>query len=316
MKKIFFRNMFWALPLLFALVGMSCSLESDYDKQVEYDDSQISQYLKANSITATKHSLGFYYQKLVENTAGDSLVSGDVIEFYYKISRLDNGNVIAETTPGNDEPALFKVGTTAIVPYAIASGIFTMKVGEKSRFYVPSYLAFGSYSHNLFPANSIFIIDINITNQITEDSINTRDADSVSRYVAHHYADSIEYTPTSTGLYYIPETLGTGNQPDDYSGVIINFTRKYLNGDTIREAEDFSFYLDHNQAVSGLEEGIKLMKERGTAHLIMPSKLGFGNSLCVIPETLRSDFYEDGQILYEVKPYSPLIYEVELESGK
>jgi len=61
-----------------------------------------------------------------------------------------------------------------------------------------------------------------------------------------------------------------------------------------------------------LEEGISLMRENEKAVLIMPSKIAFGKSVQVIPQKLRADWAENGDISPVTRPYASVIYEIEL----
>jgi hypothetical protein len=54
------------------------------------------------------------------------------------------------------------------------------------------------------------------------------------------------------------------------------------------------------------------MREGGKALLIMPSKMAFGKSVQVIPQKLREDWVEDESIQPLAKPYTSVMYEVEL----
>ncbi len=83
---------------------------------------------------------------------------------------------------------------------------------------------------------------------------------------------------------------------------------------TVYENEGAVIHLDQNQAVEGLEEGIKLTKEGGTSVMIMPASIGFQQSVCVIPERARDDLFQDRIINNNVKPYSILKYIVKLKA--
>jgi len=46
----------------------------------------------------------------------------------------------------------------------------------------------------------------------------------------------------------------------------------------------------------------------------MPSRLAFGMSVQILPRQLRDELVETGEFEPSARPYSPLIYEVELLS--
>jgi FKBP-type peptidyl-prolyl cis-trans isomerase len=105
---------------------------------------------------------------LTENNTGTSLNRGNVVSFYYSISLLD-GTVLQSISKENgDKPLQFCLLSNTMVPEGVDYGISLMKVGEKYQFFVPSYLAYGSYSCAYFQVNSNFIVDIEVTDVETE----------------------------------------------------------------------------------------------------------------------------------------------------
>ncbi len=109
----------------------------------------------------------------------------------------------------------------------------------------------------------------------------------------------ITAAPTANGLYFIPERLGTGPQPVEGQRVTVHYTGKFLNGQKFDSSYDrgkpIDFVLGRGEVIPGWEQGIAMMKEGGKAMLIVPSNLGYGSE-------------QRGTI----KPYTPLVFEVEL----
>jgi FKBP-type peptidyl-prolyl cis-trans isomerase len=283
--------------------------ESDYEKQVKIDDQKIITYL-SDSIQAQKHSSGFYYQVLESNNDGKSLAQDNVVDFYYKISLLD-GTVLEEIVKGKDAPARFKLLNNTIVPQGLDYGISLMRVGDKYRFFIPSYLAYGGYSSSLFPAYAIFIVEVEVAKEQSDTDINVAQLDSIDHFVKSNFKSFEKF---ASGLCYIDSIDGTGNKPHDGDMVTINFTRKYMDGTIIKSVDGISLYIGYNQAVQGLEEGLKQMRQGGKAVLVMPASIAFKQSLCVIPTNIRKNLLDDKMITAEVLPYSIVEYFVELKS--
>ncbi|MCK9305668.1 MAG: FKBP-type peptidyl-prolyl cis-trans isomerase [Bacteroidales bacterium] len=307
-KNLLYRSVLLIVASSFVLT--SCLGESDYEKQVKIDDQIISDYLAENDIQAQKHSSGLYYQTLTTNSSGATLKKNDVVSFYYTISRLD-GTVIEEIDKAEDEPVKFKLLTYTIIPEGLDKGIDLMRVGEKFRFYIPSYLAYGSYSSGDFSTNCNFIVDVEVTDVESETEINTAQLDSIETYMADKYPDHLLI---GSGLYFVDSIPGTGNIPMSGNRVNVDFERRYLNNSLIKNVTNTSFYLDRGEAVQGLEDGLKQMREGGVGILIMPASLGFKQSLCVIPQKTRQDLLDDKVISSEVLPYSIIKYIVKLNS--
>lgn len=112
--------------------------------------------------------------------------------------------------------------------------------------------------------------------------------------------NKITTIPTSSGLYYIETVKGTGEQPKNGSTVVVHYTGKFLDGkvfdSSVDRNEPFEFVLGAGQVIKGWDEGIAYMRKGGKATLIIPSKLGYGSR----------------NIQNVIKPYSTLIFEVEL----
>jgi FKBP-type peptidyl-prolyl cis-trans isomerase FkpA len=316
LKKIVSYSRPYVIPSIFVLsiILSSCvDTESDFEKRMKADDEKLTKYLTDNQIVATKHDKGFYYQKLTDNTNGQTLQTGDVIDFYYKISLL-NGNVIDESIETRDTISQFRLGYWAIIPIGLDYGVSLMKTGEKYRFFMPSFLAYDYIHSNKFESYSNFIIDVEVLGKKSITAIDDAQLDSIQHYVDTTFTNSEKF---ASGLFYIPVTEGTGEKPFSGSKVSINFTRKYLNGKVIKKTPDGKpsvFYIDNNQAVEGLEEGLLQMYEGGKATLIMPASIGFMQSICIVPESMRGVLISNKEISTEVIPYSIIMYDVELVS--
>jgi FKBP-type peptidyl-prolyl cis-trans isomerase len=206
--------------MVLVLAFAACSIEdSEYDKQVQRDDQAIEDYLNEKKIDAQKHPDGFWYEKLDASNGEVGLKEGDVVSFYYKISLL-NGTLIGDLDPLTDEPAKVKLYAYSIIPVGLDDAIGMMKIGDTYRFYLPSYLSYGSYSTDKFEAYSNFIIDIKVVKAETEAAIK-----QAQDYTIQNYLSLIEapFEKQETGLFYIPITEGTGDRPNNVSRITFDF---------------------------------------------------------------------------------------------
>ena len=312
-----------------ATVMVSCfGLESDLEKQIKIDDKIIAEYLDNNGIQAQKHSTGFYYMQLPPaeaylnrqsddgamalatsylEGAGAQLKNNDIVSFYYTISKLDGSKI--ESNEEGEEPVKFRLMSQTIIPEGLDYGIKLMKVGEQYRFYMPSYLAYGSYGSRQFSSHTNFIIDVWVVGVETPTEIDDVQRDSIESYVSERYEN---YKIYPSGLCFIDSVPGTGIKPFMGDRVVIDFERKYLDNKLIKSSEGAQFMLGSGQAVDGLDEGLKLMKEGGVSVLIMPASIAFKQSVCVIPQAAREELVYNRLISYEVLPYSIVKYVVKL----
>ena len=86
-------------------------------------------------------------------------------------------------------------------------------------------------------------------------------------------------TATPTGLAVQHMVEGTGKQPGATDMVTVHYAGWTLSGDLFDSSygrgESISFGL--NQVIAGWTEGLQLMKEGGTAKLVIPSELAYGS---------------------------------------
>lgn len=82
---------------------------------------------------------------------------------------------------------------------------------------------------------------------------------------------------TSSGLYYVIETEGTGGHPPSTSTVTVEYKGTLLDGtqfDATPFGKPAEFSLD--QVIQGWQEGIPKFQKGGRGKLIIPSALGYG----------------------------------------
>ena len=103
------------------------------------------------------------------------------------------------------------------------------------------------------------------------------------------------YTKANAGFWYhIQQTGGSGYVVDD-SVAVFSYTAFTLEGTQVMHEELKTIHFGKKEAVTGLEEGLKLLKHGGKARFIVPWYLAYGS--------LGSG---------KIKPYTTLIYEVEV----
>lgn len=98
------------------------------------------------------------------------------------------------------------------------------------------------------------------------------DIEKIQDYLA---TNGLEAESTESGLHYIIEEPGTGEEsPNLSSEITINYKGYLLDGTVFDERDNQTFRL--NQLIKGWQEGIQLMKPGGKAMLLIPSELGYG----------------------------------------
>lgn len=287
-------------------------VESDVQKRIRLDDDAIHTYLTENKIEAEKSSFGVYMVPLKENSAGKRAQENHVAGILYTMKQL-NGETVIETHSDTLHPLQFSHSNDALLPAGLNYAIGQMREGEKYRFFIPSYLAFGAYSHQgLFPSYTNFIMEVELISLQTEEQIYESELDSIQSYMQLQNMEAEAYP---NGLYYKAIKQGSGPAPTDNSRVRFHFTRKYLDGtiiETTKGKSPIEVHFQEKKLVKGLEQGLKLMKKGGEAVFLMPSKIAFGKSVQVIPQKVRESWVKEDKINMDVLPYTPVLYEVEL----
>lgn len=290
--------------------------ESDLDREIRDADEAIQTYLETNGIEAERHSSGVFIEILEQNENGRQIVQDHVVGIVYEMHHLE-GDYLVDSHDDSSNPLYFSYsydrGYNAVLPAGLNYSINTMRLGEKFRFYIPSYQAYSGYSNeDFFDEYSHFIMDVEVVDLKTEEEIRELELQEIAQYVEMHEYDAESYP---NGLYHITIEEGEGASPQSTSGVELYFTRKYLDG-TVIEADSIQINMNSSttRLVPGFENGLLLMKEGETAELVMPSSQAFGKSVQVIPYEMREDLVEVTRDIPLTKPFSPVVYEVELIS--
>jgi len=137
--------------ILFISVGLvSCKKDEDAEKQ-------ITEFIRKNNITATRHPSGLYYQVIKAGTGNSTYPSGTKITIKY-VGKLLNGTVIDD---GNNVENTFQLAQL-IEGWRI--GIPLIQKGGEIRLIIPSELAYGSQATGPVPANSVLDFTIQLIN--------------------------------------------------------------------------------------------------------------------------------------------------------
>lgn len=119
----------------------------------------------------------------------------------------------------------------------------------------------------------------------------------LSKYISQNNI-SDQYKMES-GLYYVPDTVGTGLSPESGDYIFIEYTGWYSDGNIIETTDStlksgwaasdaYTNYIygatkiRYGYSRPGFNEGLSLMKEGGWARLIIPTELAYYNCLPVI----------------------------------
>lgn len=316
MKTNFMGKHYLIMPMMLVLFG-SCmdTGDSEFEKQMKFEEEVITEYLENNEITATRDNSGIYYEVLKENASGTPVEEGDVVSIRYIMKTL-GGKLIDSLSMSEqaDTVVRFQHATGETYPIGIDWGVRLMNQGETFRFYIPSYRAFGNYSYKtLLPSEAILIVDTEVVNVESLENINTQEKQAIRNYVTDHQLQGAE--EKATGIFYQKLSEGTGEVVKQGQSVKVAYKGTFLNDEEFDKSESgkpFAFTIGYTNVIKGFEEGVKLMKKGEKGRIFIPSKLGYGDGIQVIPGIIRKDYLTKIYGRDGMAPFQTLIFEVEL----
>ncbi len=270
----------------------------------------LENYLKEKNITANSAPEGYFYKADSTNDSGTAISTGDIVSIYYHVEDLDGGTIDA-LQPGEGDPVLLQHGAGAVFPVGIDLGLSQMKTGETFTFYLPASLAYGTINSSV--TSGPVIVQIKVVSKTTTVAQKTSEINEIEQYItSEHLSGVISF---ASGLNSKELQKGNGNKPQSGTEVTFTYTGKLINNTTFDQGTE-TITLNNNELITGLQEGIGRMRHNERALLIMPSALGYGASVRVIPHYLRETLVEQ-KVIPEyaavVSPFSTLLFEVTLQ---
>ena len=263
-----------------------------------------------------KTESGLYYKASEQADEGARQVQlGDIITLrmilLYEDSMLFDSEVY-------DFPFMKQVSAPAY-DGDIMEGVVLMKEGDRYIFHTDAYNYFTELEKMPLPdfidSGSFVTFDVTVFKAETEQEFKDRRMAELSEHQntekenirAYLEEMGLQAEPTESGLYYIEQVKGTGPAVHRGSSVSVHYIGRLLTGEKFDSSldkdppEPFTFTLGTGQVIPGWDEGIGYMNVGGKATLIVPFSLAYGERP-----------YPGGVI----KPYSTLVFDVELVDAK
>ncbi|WP_432264663.1 FKBP-type peptidyl-prolyl cis-trans isomerase [Autumnicola psychrophila] len=110
------------------------------------------------------------------------------------------------------------------------------------------------------------------------DDINSVDYVSLNDQEIQDYLEEndLEAEKSNSGLYYIIEEEGTGEQPTATDDVRIAYKGYFTDGEIFDQSDAGGVTFNLQEVVRGWTEGITYFKEGGSGMLLVPSHLAYG----------------------------------------
>jgi len=133
-------------------------------QSVAVENEQIEKLLATSTWKMTETATGLRYE-LLEKGHGHKITTGNIVRFEYAVKLLTGENIYSSDKDG---PKEIKVGSGGIES-GLEEGLLYLRGGDKARFVIPSYLAYGlTGDQNKIPPKSTLIYNVKITDIKTD----------------------------------------------------------------------------------------------------------------------------------------------------
>ncbi len=252
------------------------------DEQNKIDAELIKKYIADNNLDAKSTESGIHYvvEKEGDGTHPDI---NSFVQVHYKGTRLDG--VQFDSSYDRGEPTTFPLKG---VVKGWQEGIPLFSKGGKGTLLIPSSLAYGPRgAGGDIPPNTVLRFDIELLDVMSAEDKAKKEAEAAKEQNATDDKLIVEYAKknnlttkkTDSGIHYVVEKEGTGDNPTINSTVEVHYKGTLLDGTTFDSSYDrgqpATFPLA--RVVKGWQEGIPLFKKGGKGTLLIPSSLAYGS---------------------------------------
>jgi len=263
----------------FAFVGAIMILSSckkDYESIETIDGSKLEQYIASNNLQVTKDPTGFYYQ-IVNPGTGELYKNTDSVLYHFVIKSLA-GKVFYDTHTDADNIGTLVGYSNVIIGSksvpALRTAIQNLAPGGTANILLPSQLAFGRNGESSInvPSNEPVIFSLTTLPERSQDE---RDENLIKAFLTRN---NLNATRDISGVYYIVNSPGTGNEINIGSTVYPFYTGRLLNGTVFETSADTALSLNLNTTIVGWQRVLPKISAGGKIRMFVPSKLAYGSS--------------------------------------
>jgi len=297
-------NKFTKLSLLTILLAtvLFSACKKEYETIQSIDENAIQSYIKANNLSMTKASTGYYYN-IITPGSGAEIKNPDSV-FYSYTFKLLNGTqltksstvVIPSTFLGYTDR--FTIGGSSYVFTPIREVLTMLKRGGTARLILPSNMAFGRNgleSVGVGPNENI-LVELGVYSQ---SKIHQIDELQMDNFLS---ANSLTAVKDLSRVRYIVTQQGTGAPIFATSTLSVNYTGRLLTG-TIFQASSEPTSIELASAIKGWLV-LQNFKVGTKVRLFIPSDLAYG----------QVGIFDQTYGVYTVPPNAVLDFDVEIVS--
>lgn len=253
---------------------------------------ELIKYVKANKIAIAPNESGLYYIEKKKGR-GKTIKKGDVVSFRISIKEL-NGNLLFSNL-ADDKAAISIEYGQQFDTKGFNEALGLMRKGGVADLIVPSRVGVGRYGMSGVEGFTTLLYTVKIEDitpaakvrkqkeaearkrDLNREPISKEEDASIKKWLK---SNGINVKPQPSGFYFINIAEGKGKRPKHGNTVSVHYKLYNLNGEVIDSSMDktnpFTFMLGTNAVIDGWEKAIKLMKEGGSATVVIPSNLAYG----------------------------------------
>lgn len=127
----------------------------------------------------------------------------------------------------------------------------------------------------LFATLGLLLFGTSCEKNLSPEEQYEKDINEIEAYISENNLDAMT---TSSGLHYVITDIGTGNNPVSNDNVVVRYKGYTTDGSVFDQSDEEGIQFNLQQVISGWTEGIQLLKEGGKGVLLIPSRLGYGES--------------------------------------
>jgi FKBP-type peptidyl-prolyl cis-trans isomerase FkpA len=260
--------------------------------------------------------------KILTNKPGERIKLNDIVTF--NITQKNDKDSILNSTYKNGQPGQTQVKAEGdlmdILPKLTVGDSVWIKIPTDTIFFGheegrPPFLPKGSDLNTYVKIEKVQSLeDAMAEMKAAGAKAEAAENAMVDKYIADNH---LAFTTTATGLKYKITQQGTKTKPAAGDSVYVNYTGRTLDGKVFdssiesvakaaglqqpgRTYEPIAFPVGRGNVIMGWDQGLLLLNAGSKATFLIPSKLAYGPSGA-------------GQ---DIKPYSPLLFDVELVKVK
>lgn len=251
---------------------------------------------------------------IVVKTDRDSLLANTYDLGLPQIAPIIPDSMMQGGYPGDNNTILKMLGEGDSAVFKLNLDTMAARTGQPKPEIADNYIQFTIKVRKHFKkgdmTDSVLFEEVNKYYLAQMEGLKTAEEGKIASFVEK---EKLQPQKTESGLQYVIQEEGTGDNPVIGDTVVINYTGRLTNDkvfDTndstvakesdkfnpMRPYEPLRVRVGHTPVIAGWTEGLQLLNKGAKAKFIIPSSLGYGEK----------------QQQNEIPPYAPLVFDVEV----